>query len=100
MLENLQANALAIVAFLAVGGGLYVAPSAKGAVAKVRAMFSRATPGPEPATPAADLEAVLATIRAVKMRALDKPANVRTVCLAECDKFESTVRGVFAEATA
>jgi hypothetical protein len=84
----------AIIAGLSVGGGLYGITNLKGLWAKVRPYI----PGnPLATTPSNDLDVVLAAVRKVKEKSLDKPCAIRTPVLAECDSFEATVRNLYAE---
>jgi hypothetical protein len=94
VIEQLQAILVALAAGGATCGGVYAltnaGPIVRWLVAKAKGLAPSTTPAP-----GGELEQALAVIHAVKVLAVDRPAEVREALLAECDKFESTLRGAF-----
>lgn len=46
----------------------------------------------------AELDSILAAVHMARVKSLDKPCEVRTPALEECDSFAATVRNLYAEA--
>jgi hypothetical protein len=96
MFDNAAATLIAAGVGIAACGGTYALTNGRAITARVRSWFA-AAPAPDASDNGdVDLATVLDVILAVRILTLELSPQVRTAALGECDKFESTVRGLFA----